>query len=159
MATLLELAADIVASHAANNKLSTDELVQELQKVHTALKQLESGQVETAGAEESKAPSLTAKQAFKKDQVICLICGRGGMKTLARHLRQAHDMKPGEYRKQFGIPRTQPLAAKNFSEARKQMAQDRNLAANLAKAREARAAKLKAKKAPAPKKKAAEKAG
>jgi len=39
------------------------------------------------------------------------------------------------------------LTAKNFSEARRKMAQDRGLADNLARAREIRAAKLKAKKA------------
>ncbi len=76
-----------------------------------------------------------------------MVCGKGGMKTLARHLAQVHGMKPGEYKKQFGIPSGQALTAKNFSEARRKMAQDRGLADNLAKAREIRAAKLKAKKA------------
>jgi predicted transcriptional regulator len=68
------------------------------------------------------------------------------MKTLARHLAQAHGLKPGEYRKQFNIPSSQPLTAKNFSEGRKKMAQERGLAENLAKARAVRAAKLKAEK-------------
>ena len=77
-----------------------------------------------------------------------MICGKGGMKTLARHLAQMHNMKPGAYRKQFGIPSSQPLTAKNFSEARKRMARERGLADNLAKARAVRAEKLKAKKAP-----------
>jgi predicted transcriptional regulator len=52
-------------------------------------------------------------------------------------------MKPTEYRKQFDIPRTQPLAARSYSESRRQMAVDRGLGENLAKAR---AAKAKAKK-------------
>ncbi|HWI40788.1 MAG TPA: MucR family transcriptional regulator [Verrucomicrobiae bacterium] len=156
MATLLELAADIVSSHASANQLSTDDLVKELQRVYAALQQLEAGAApEAAAAEESKGAALTVKQAFKKDQVICLICGKGGMKTLARHLGTAHGMKPGQYRKQFGIPRTQPLAAKSFSESRKQMAQERNLAGNLAKAREIRMANLAGKKSAAAKKPAA----
>jgi predicted transcriptional regulator len=54
-------------------------------------------------------------------------------------------MKPGEYRKQFGIPSNQALTARNFSEARRKMAQEKGLAENLAKARAVRAAKLAAK--------------
>jgi predicted transcriptional regulator len=68
------------------------------------------------------------------------------MKTLTRHLSSAHGMKPGEYRKQFNIPSTQPLTAKNFSEGRRKTAIERGLADNLAKAREHRKAKLSAKK-------------
>jgi hypothetical protein len=55
-------------------------------------------------------------------------------------------MKPGEYKREFGIPREQALTAKNFSDARRKMAQDRGLADNLAKAREVRAAKLRTQK-------------
>lgn len=152
-ATLVELAANIVSSHASVKEMSTEELLQEIQKVHAALQQLEvSGTtLESAGEQEVKAPPMSLKKAFQADQVYCMICGRGGMKTLARHLAQAHGMKPGEYRKQFNIPSNQPLTAKNFSEGRRKMAQERGLAENLAKARAVRAAKLKAEKA-APKK-------
>jgi len=89
---------------------------------------------------------MTLKKAFQADQVCCMICGKAGMKTLTRHLAKVHGMKPGEYRKQFGIPSSQPLTAKKFSEARKQMARDRGLADNLAKARAVRAAKNQEKK-------------
>jgi predicted transcriptional regulator len=63
-----------------------------------------------------------------------MICGKA-MKTLARHLKTAHGMTASEYRKQFDIPRTQPLAARAYSESRRQMAIDRGLGDNLAKAR------------------------
>lgn len=152
-ATLVELAANIVSSHASINEMTTEELLQEIQKVYAALQQLEiSGTtLESPTESEKKVPTMSLKKAFQADQVFCLVCGRGGMKTLARHLAQAHGMKPGEYRKQFNIPASQPLTARNFSEGRKKMAQDRGLAENLAKARAVRAAKLKAEKE-APKK-------
>jgi predicted transcriptional regulator len=150
-ATLLELTTDIVTSHASVSAMSTEDLIQEIQKVYSALQNLEKAGTEISAAEETKAPVLSLKKAFQADQVFCMVCGKGGMKTLARHLAQVHGMKPGEYRKQFGIPSGQALTAKNFSEARRKMAQDRGLADNLAKAREIRAAKLKAKKAPAEK--------
>jgi predicted transcriptional regulator len=146
MSTLVELASNIVSSHAATTPMSTDELLQEIQKVHVALKALEAGKEVTA-SEEAK-PALTIKQAFKANEVICMVCGKGKMKTLTRHLKQAHGMKPGEYRKQFGISSKQSLTAKNFSEARRKMAQERGLADNLAKAREVRAANITAQKGP-----------
>ncbi len=145
-ATLLELTTDIVTSHASVTAMSTEDLIQEIQKIFGTLQALEKGEAAAGLAEESKAPTLSLKKAFQADQVICMACGKGGMKTLARHLAQVHGMKPGEYRKQFGIPSGQSLTAKNFSEARRKMAQERGLADNLAKAREIRAAKLKAKK-------------
>jgi predicted transcriptional regulator len=144
--TLLELTASIVSSHASMSEMTSEELLQEIEKVYQSLQKLEGVGAETAGPVEAKSPAITLKKAFQADQVFCMVCGKGGMKTLTRHLAKVHAMKPGEYRKQFGIPSGQALTAKNFSEARRKMAQDRGLAENLAKAREVRAAKLKAKK-------------
>lgn len=144
MATLVEIAAQLVASHASSTPMTSDELLAEIAKVHAALKNLEAGQG-VEGIEEAK-PSLSIKDAFKKNEVVCLVCGKGGFKTLARHLSTAHGMKPGAYKKQFGIPSKQALSAKSYSESRRKMAQDRGLADNLAKAREVRMANIEAKK-------------
>ena len=145
--TLVELAADIVASHASVNEMSTEDLVQEIEKVYATLQQLETaGTVAPPSEAETKAPAMSLKKAFQADQVFCMVCGKGGMKTLTRHLSSSHGMKPVEYRKQFNIPSSQPLTAKNFSEGRRKVAMERGLADNLAKAREARKAKASAKK-------------
>ncbi len=141
-ASLVELTASIVSSHAVGTEMSSDELIQEINKVFAALKKLEAeGAVEEGGA--PAGPALTMKKAFQNDQVGCLICGKTGFKTLTRHLRQAHDLKPGQYRKQFNIPSSQSLTAKSYSEARRKSANENNLAANLEKARAVRAAKNK----------------
>jgi predicted transcriptional regulator len=149
MATLVEIAGQLVAAHAASSNITTEELIAEIGKVHAALVNLESGQaVEDAG--ESK-PALTVKEAFRKNEIYCMVCGKGGFKTLARHLSTAHGMKPGAYRKQFGIPRTQALSARAYSESRRAMALDRGLADNLAKARDVRMANVETRKAVAAK--------
>ncbi|PLX99003.1 MAG: MucR family transcriptional regulator [Desulfuromonas sp.] len=141
MANLLEMAAEIVAAHASTTPMSKEELMAELAQVHNALATLEKGEnIEVTG--ETEGPVVTRKKAFGKDKITCMICGKS-MKTLARHLKTSHDMKPGEYRKQFDIPRSQPLAAKNYSESRRQMAIDRGLGEKLAKARAARGKKKK----------------
>lgn len=139
--TLVELTASIVASHAVGTELTGDELIQEINTVFATLKQLETGVLPVEAVAE--IPKITMKQAFRNDQVTCMVCGKGGFKTLTRHLKQAHDLKPGQYRKQFNIPSSQSLTAKNYSEARRQSANNNNLAANLEKARAVRAAKIK----------------
>jgi predicted transcriptional regulator len=144
MATLVEIAGQLVAAHAANNNLTIDELLLEIGKVHAALQNLEAGLVMEAG--EEVKPSLSVKEAFKKNEIFCMVCGKGGFKTLARHLSTVHQVKPGAYKKQFGIPSGQPLSAKNYSEAKRQMALDRGLADNLAKARKVRMANVEARR-------------
>ncbi len=150
MATLLEMAVDIVAAHASTTNMSKEELIAEIASVYQALAALEKGEAVATEAQASEStPTISKKKAFGKDQVICMICGKG-MKTLTRHIKTAHALTPGQYRKQFGIPRTQSLAARNYSESRRQMAIDRGLGEKLAKAREARGKAKSAAPAKAP---------
>jgi len=154
MASLTELAGEIVLAHASMTSLTTEQLLEEINLVYKTLKDLDSGAAPLELSKEDRKPAITAKQSIKPNEVICLICGKGGMKTLARHLSTVHSMKPGEYKRQFGIPSNQPLTARKFSEARRKTALERDLAGNLAKAREVRMANIaaaketKAKKAP-----------
>ena len=170
MATnLLDLTADIVIAHASVTEMSSDDLLKELKTVYATLQALERGEkpvtIETTAQEPKKrskkaqepaepvaekaeekpamprAPALTIEEAFKPDQVACMLCGKKGLTTLKRHLTTAHDLKPGQYRKQFNIPKDQPLAATEYVAKRRQMALDRGLGDNLAAAREAKKAK------------------
>lgn len=156
MPSILELTALIVSSHVSNKQMTSDEMLQELQKVYETLKALEAGLPVTLEQSPSvEAPKLSIKQAFKKDEIVCMVCGKGGFKTLKRHLNQVHNLKPGQYRKQFGIPSTQSLSAKSYSESRRQMAIDKGLGEGLARARSKQAGKkasvpLKTTKAPVP---------
>jgi predicted transcriptional regulator len=157
MSTLLEMAVEIVASHACNTTMTKDELIAEIASVYQALAALEKGEAVQGEQVEEVKPAISAKKSIGKNAITCLICGKS-MKTLTRHLKTAHDLKPGQYRKQFGIPSSQSLAAKSYSESRRQMAIDRGLGEGLAKARAAKATKAAAPKAKtAPKVKAAKK--
>ena len=147
---LVELTANIVSSHAASVEMSSDQLLQEIQKVYATLKNLETDlPVEETVVKKEPASALNPKKSIQKDQVICLICGKGGFKTLTRHLKVAHDMKPGAYRKQFKLPAGTVLAAKGYSEARRQAAIENNLGEVLAGGRAKRMAKYEARKAAA----------
>lgn len=170
MATnLLDLTADIVIAHASVTEMSSDDLLKEINLVYATLDAIAKGGkaviIETADREPKKqagkrkgsaespeekaeekpaappVPAMTIEEAFKPDQVACMICGKKGMVTLKRHLASAHDLKPGQYRKQYGIPKEQPLAAIEYVEKRRQIALDRGLGDKLAAAREAKKAR------------------
>lgn len=142
MATVLEMAADIVAAHASTSTMTKEEIIAEIKEVHAALAALEMGEevAATKEVQEAAAPAITKRKAFGKKQIFCMVCGKG-FTTLKRHLATAHDMTAKEYRAQFDIPAGTPLAAKDYSESRKQMAIDKGLAKGLAKARAAKAKK------------------
>lgn len=140
----MKIAGQLVAAHAAGNQLAIEELLLEIGQVHAALKKLED-EVLIEEAIEVKAP-LTLKEAFRKHKVFCMICGKGGFRTLTRHLNTAHQLKPGAYRKQFGIPSGQALSARSYSESRQQMALEHGLAGNLVEARKVRMANYEARK-------------
>lgn len=158
MTNLLEMAASIVSAHASNSPMSKEELLAEIKEVYQALSAMEKGVVPVAieeSVEEAVAPVISIRKAFGKKQITCMICGKA-FTTLARHLNAEHGISPKEYRKQFGIPTGTALAAKDYSESRRQMAIEKDLGAGLAKARAARGAGKKvAAKKPAAKKAAA----
>jgi len=154
MATLLEMAKDIVIAHATTTPMSKEDLLKEIQEVYTALSALEKGVDIVAEAEvvEEVKPAISVKKSIGKNTITCILCGES-MKTLSRHLMAKHNMSAKDYRKEFGIPRTQALAAKAYSETRKQMAIESGLGEKLAAARIATAemknAVVKEKKTPA----------
>lgn len=134
MSKILEMAVGIVSAHASTTAMTKEELVSELTEIHAALKKIECSDTLAEEGQAEQQPAISLKKAFGKDKVICMICGKA-MTTLGRHIRMVHQITPAEYRKQFDIPRTQPLAAKAYSEKRKQMAIERGLGEKLAKAR------------------------
>ena len=149
MANVLELASEIVAAHASTTAMGKDELLQVIVEVYNQLAGLEKAdgaQVQMIEGEPSTdlggaRPFVEPiSKAFRKDHILCLVCGKK-LTTAARHLKAAHGLSPREYRKMFDIPKAWPLAAKGYSEKRRQMALDRGLADNLAKARAARGKK------------------
>jgi len=146
MATLAELTVQVLAARLTKKEMSLEELQKEMISISHMIKAIDEGGAQEPAAEEKPAaeakPQLTIKQAFKKDEILCMVCCKGGFKTLKKHLSTSHQLTPGQYRKQFGIKSTQKLAAKSFSDARRQAAEARGMTDILAKARETRMANL-----------------
>jgi len=146
--TIMDLTAQIVASAAGKTEMGKDEIIAMIKEVSSELRAIENPVVEVVEV----APVVPEKpknpmSSIKTNEVICLICGTGGFKTLTKHLRQAHQIEPKEYRKQFGIKAGVSLTAKSYVAKRKEIAANSNNNANLEKARIARQANIVAKQA------------
>lgn len=88
-------------------------------------------------------PVMPVEDSFRDEEIVCLICGKGGMKTLARHLNFIHNMKAGQYRKLFGLKSDRLLTSKNYSEARRRFAEEHVTPESISKARAAFVASCK----------------
>ena len=127
---LTEMAKDLMLALIENNLLSPEDMQQQLSKTHASLLELKAREDNTfaSGSDrevqiESTPPPPDWKQSIKKHSVACLICGQTFRQLSTRHLRQ-HDLDPRTYRQQFGIPRTQPLSAKETTAMRRRIVQD-----------------------------------
>ncbi len=136
---LVELTTEIVSAHASLNEMSQEDLLGEIQAVFQKLNALVGTEGEEApdSGEEIK-PAIPLNVAFGAEQVFCMECGKG-FTTLKKHLAVSHNLSPKDYRKKFNIPAKTPLVARNYSEAKKKIAQKLGLAEKLAAGRRKRA--------------------
>lgn len=116
---LIELTADIVSSHVTKNSVSISDLPALIQQVHVALASLGHPQQEPEQA--ARAPAVTARASIKPDYLICMACG-AKQKTLKRHLQNAHEMTPQQYREAFALKADYPMVAPAYSHRRRELA-------------------------------------
>lgn len=136
---LVELTTEIVSAHASVNEMSQEDLLGEIQAVFRKLNTLVGAEgEETAFVEEEIKPAIPLNAAFGAEQVFCMECGKG-FTTLKKHLAVSHNLSPKDYRKKYNVPARTPLVARNYSEAKKKIAQKLGLAEKLAAGRRKRA--------------------
>jgi len=116
--TLLELTADIVASHVSNNSVSVGDLPTLIRSVHGALQAL--GNTPAAPEIELK-PAVPIRSSIKPDYIVSLESGKK-MKMLKRYLQTNYGMTPDDYRKKWGLPADYPMVAPNYAEQRAALA-------------------------------------
>jgi predicted transcriptional regulator len=114
--SLLLMTTKLAKSYVAGNKISSEDLPGLINDLHQTLLNLDNP--ETAGALE---PAISVRKSVKKDQIICLDCGKGH-KILKRHLRTAHGLTINEYRERWNLPADYPVVAADYSVQRSKMA-------------------------------------
>ena len=134
--TILEMAKDLVMAQIQAGALPPDEMHKELQKTYASLVDLRikeelgenGGGLAARGGEDLSlegdgGPTASHwKKSIKKYTIECLVCGAAFKQLSVRHLKE-HGLDARSYRVRFGIPRTQPLAAKETTLRRKEITQ------------------------------------
>jgi predicted transcriptional regulator len=116
---LVQLTADIVAAHVANNNVAVGDVGNLVQRVYEALSVLEKPSASAQAVE--KTPVVSVRASIKPEFIICMECG-AKQRMLKRHLMTAHSMTPDQYRSDYGLPREYPMVAPNYSEQRRSLA-------------------------------------
>ena len=124
--TLLEMAKDLVLAQIEAHKLSPEEMHQALQHTYASLQALKAQEdAHRSGAVVTPATPpvpVNWRKSITKHTVTCLACGASFKQLSGRHLRE-HGLDGRSYRIKYGIPRTQPLAAKEITSRRKEIVQ------------------------------------
>nr|WP_246102725.1 MucR family transcriptional regulator [Methylobacterium terricola] len=121
-ATLVELAADIVAAYVSKNSVPVTELPNLIASVHTSLTNL--GQ--PASVEPEKlTPPVPIKKTVTPDYIISLEDGKQ-YKSLKRHL-STRGLTPEDYRRKWGLPHDYPMVAANYAAQRSELAKSSGL--------------------------------
>jgi predicted transcriptional regulator len=124
--TLLEMAKDLVMAQIAAHKLSPDEMHQALQQTYASLQALKAQENANGSVamvtSETPAEPVNWKKSITKHTVTCLECGQSLKQLSVRHLKE-HGLDGRSYREKYGIPRAQPIAAKEVTSKRKEIVQ------------------------------------
>jgi predicted transcriptional regulator len=124
--TLLEMAKDLVMAQIAAHRLSPEDMHTALQQTYAslhALKALEdaNGSIAVVTPEPPAKP-INWRKSITKHVVTCLECRASFKQLSVRHLKE-HGLDGKAYRLKYGIPRTQPLAAKEITSRRQEVVQ------------------------------------
>jgi len=124
--TLLEMAKDLVLASMEAHRLSPEEMHQALQQTYASLQALKT-QEDAHGSVPVTTPETPSKpvpwrKSITKHTVMCLECRQSFKQLSVRHLKD-HGLDGRSYREKYGIPRTQPLAAKEVTAKRQEIVQ------------------------------------
>ena len=113
---LLTLTSDIVANHATKNAVPSTNLSGLIETVFNTLSGLGA-----PAAEPEQKPAVPIKKSVTKKFIICLECGKE-QKMIKRHLHDAHDTNPAEYRAKWGLAHDYPMVAPVYAALRSKLA-------------------------------------
>ncbi len=122
--SILEMAKDLAMAQIQAGTLPPEDMQHELQRTYAslaALKTKEEASISLVPIEDTHGP-VDWKKSLTKHTIHCLECGASFKQLSVRHLKD-HDLDARSYRAKYGIPRTQPLSAKDMTAMRKKIVQ------------------------------------
>lgn len=114
------LTVQLVSAFVSNNNVASEGLADLIRTTRLALTD-----DLAAKADEAATPTYTPAVSVRKslsspEHILSMIDGKP-YKTLKRHLA-SHGLSPNDYRERYGLPKSYPLVAPNYSEARRAVA-------------------------------------
>jgi predicted transcriptional regulator len=114
------LTVQLVSAFVSNNNVASESLADLIRTTRLALTD-----DLAAKPAEAAAPTYTPAVSVRKslsspEHILSMIDGKP-YKTLKRHLA-SHGLTPNDYRERYGLPKSYPLVAPNYSEARRAVA-------------------------------------
>ena len=124
--SVLEMAKDLVMAQIQAGALPVEDMQHELQKTYASLMELkeieDTGSMSPVLSTASLSERLDWRKSITKHAITCMECGSSYKQLSVRHLRE-HDLDARSYRTKYGIPRNQPLSAKETTAMRKKIVQ------------------------------------
>lgn len=119
-ADITTLTVQLLSAFVSNNSVPSENLAELIKTTRTAL--TEDLAAKPADAETpTYTPAVSVRKSIASpEHILSLIDGRP-YKTLKRHLA-THGLSPDEYRARYNLPKSYPLVAPNYSEARRAVA-------------------------------------
>jgi predicted transcriptional regulator len=123
--SVLEMTKDLVLAEIQTGSLLPEgvhDTTRQIFESLLALKRREESELSVAAAvaETPQAP-VDWRKSITRHTVTCLECGQTFKQLSVRHLRR-HNLDARSYRTKYGIPRTQPLAARETTARQRQIA-------------------------------------
>jgi predicted transcriptional regulator len=126
--TALEIAKELTLILVEAGRLSSEDIHDTLRKTHATLlilkAQEETGTISPVPMSETPRARVAWRKSITKVAITCLECGQTFRQLIRRHL-MTHGLHGQSYRIKYGIPHTQPLAARETTARRKQIAHER----------------------------------
>jgi predicted transcriptional regulator len=121
--SILEMAKDLTMALIQAGHLQAENVRETLAQIHADLMAIQLQEAASPAVPVATPPTpVDWRKSITRQTVMCLVCGQTFKQLSLRHLRQ-HDLDRRSYRARFGIPRTQPLAARATTARRRQVAQ------------------------------------
>lgn len=143
------LTVQLLSAFVSNNTVPGEGLADLIRTTRAALTEnpsVTSGEAQTT----TYAPAVSARKSLSSpDHILSMIDGKP-YKTLKRHLA-THGLSPDQYRERYNLPKSYPLVAPSYSEARRAVATRLGLGRKPVTSAKAAPAEKPAAKAPAQK--------
>lgn len=116
MDTLMNMAANVVASYCTNNQVMVQDVPGLLRTVHSTLQALQD-----PVSVPHQAPAVRIGKSVTDTYIVCLEDGRR-CKMLKRYLARKYKLSPDEYRKKWALPNDYPMVAPAYARLRSEFA-------------------------------------